>query len=103
MSNKIVSNPNKVTIDQFAGELSKDHGVIDVNNLSDELSSELNIAGITKEELQKAAGADGQIKAHKAVYEGKKVVVDGEFRKLFHVVDRFETTKTPNDFRLKNM
>jgi hypothetical protein len=95
MSNKISAMPNKVTIDQFSDELGKDHGVIDVNNMSTELKSEMENAGISQEELKRIAGPDGQIKTYKKA--------DGEFRKLFKAVDRFETKKSPKDFRLQNM
>jgi len=107
MSNKISASPNRITIDQFSEELGKDHGVIDVNNMSKELSTELENAGISAKELKRIAGPDGQIKTFEwQEGVGKKIVTkkaDGEFRSLFKAVDRFESKKSPNDFQLQDM
>jgi hypothetical protein len=75
-----------VTKKSFVNELSKDHGVVDTNNMSDDLKKAISNRGITDAELKKIAGADGQIK-------GKD-----EFRKLFKAVDQFDK-RTPNSFQ----
>src|SRR5262245_40045093 len=107
MSNKISASPNRVTIDQFSEELGKDHGVIDVNNMSKELVAEMENAGISQQELNRIAGPDGQIKTFEWQEKvGKKIVTkkaDGEYQSLFKAVDRFETIKSPDDFHLRNM
>lgn len=74
-----------ITRSQFTQQFStaKKHGVIDMNNLSPELSKALAGAGVSEAELRKLAGPDGQIKG-------------AEFNKLFKVLDGFDT-KPGND------
>jgi hypothetical protein len=75
-----------VTRKTFVNELSKDHGVVDTNNMSDDLKKAISNSGITDAELKKIAGADGQIKGEQ------------EFKKLFKAVDQFDK-RTPNSFQ----
>ena len=51
-----------ITRNQFINQLNANHGVIDVNNLSDGLKKSLEANGITENQLKEIAGADGQIK-----------------------------------------
>ncbi len=74
-----------VTRKTFVNELSKDHGVVDTNNMSDDLKKAFSNRGVSEAELKKVAGADGQIK-------GKD-----EFKKLFRSVDQFDK-RTPKSF-----
>jgi len=77
---------NSISRNTFVNEFTRQHGTIDLNNMSDDLKTALKDAGVTEDELKKLAGPDGQIKGA------------GEFKKLFSVVDQFDTTKTPNSF-----
>ena len=77
-----------VTKKTFVDELNKNHGVVDTNNMSDDLKKAISNRGITDSELKKIAGADGQIK-------GKD-----EFTKLFKAVDQFDK-RTPRSFESK--
>jgi len=77
-----------VTKKTFVNELNKNHGVVDTNNMSDDLKKAISNRGITDAELKKIAGADGQIK-------GKD-----EFTKLFKAVDQFDK-RTPRSFESK--
>lgn len=79
-----------VTRKTFVNELSKDHGVIDTNNMSGDLKKTISNRGITDAELKKIAGADGQIKGEK------------EFTKLFKAVDQFDK-RTPNSFQADHL
>ncbi len=74
-----------VTKRGFVNELSSNHGVVDTNNMSNELKGALKEAGIGEAELKRMAGPDGQIK-------GK------EFQKLYHAVDRFDH-RNPKSFQ----
>ena len=76
---------NNITKKEFRDELNQDHGTIDLNNASPELTKALSKAKVSDAELKEVAGPDGQIK-------GKT-----EFEKLFSLVDRFEN-KTPDSF-----
>ena len=68
----------------------KNHGVVDTNNMSDDLKKALSNRGVTEAELKKVAGADGQIK-------GKD-----EFKKLFKAVDQFDK-RTPKSFQADHL
>ena len=67
-----------ITRNQFINQLNAQHGVIDVNNLSDGLKKSLDANGVSEKQLKEIAGADGQIK-------GKE-----EFHKLYKAIDRYE-------------
>jgi hypothetical protein len=69
---------NRITRNEFTQNLNRKHGVIDLNNLGEDLKKALNDAGVTDAELREVAGPDGQIKGRT------------EFRNLFDKVDRFE-------------
>jgi hypothetical protein len=70
----------------FASELGRDGGAINVNDLSPEMEKALADAGVPLADLRKVAGADGQIKG------------DQEWAKLFKVVDRFDSDGDPKTF-----
>ena len=77
-----------VTKKTFVNELNRDHGVVDTNNMSDDLKAAFKNRGISERDLKKVAGADGQIKGEK------------EFKKLFQAVDQFDK-RTPKSFELE--
>jgi hypothetical protein len=67
--------------------------------MSDELKNVLDKHGITKEEMTKVAGPDGQIKAFKPSKMDPK---NGEFGRLFKVVDKFDLAKK-DSFELRDI
>jgi hypothetical protein len=69
---------NNISKNQFVNQMNKDHGTLDLNNMSKDATDAISKAGITDAQLKELAGPDGQIK-------GKT-----EYKKLFDVVDRFD-------------
>ncbi len=71
----------------FAGDLGRDGGAINVNDLSPEMTRALTAAGLDAGDLRRVAGGDGQIKG------------DAEWGKLFKLVDGFDTDGNAGTFR----
>jgi hypothetical protein len=78
---------NTIKKQDFIKEFNKDHGVIDLNNMSSDLQDALKKAGVKEDELKSVAGPDGQIKGLT------------EFGKLYDLVDRFEGPKPDDSFQ----
>lgn len=78
-----------LTANAFAKQFTKQHSVIDTNNLSTELKTKLQSLNVSEADLKKLAGADGQIKG-------------SEFKKLFALVDGFDDKPGDKKVQLKD-
>ena len=76
---------NTITKNEFVKTFNDKHGVIDLNNMGEDLKKAISKAGIKDDELKEVAGPDGQIKGLT------------EFGKLYSLVDRFESG-SPDSF-----
>ena len=79
-----------VSRNEFARELSRNDGALNINDLSKETAALFKQYGITEADLKKAAGKDGQIKGSR------------EFKKLFGKVDKVDNDGSARSMRTRD-
>ncbi len=79
-----------VTRNEFARELSRNGGALNINDLSPELAKLFEQYGVSRKDLARAAGKDGQIRGR------------SEFQKLFKAVDRVDQNGSATSFRTRD-